>query len=74
VWVVGLLVPQFVIGFLIALGLRRRFRFRGLYQAVVFYPWAISGFLIGVVFRWMVLFAFASRWIVAGLTQGATKG
>lgn len=22
----------------------------------------------------MVLFAFASRWIVAGLTQGATKG
>ena len=53
VWVVGSLVPQFLIGFLIALGLRRRFRFRGLYQAVVFYPWAVSGFLIGILFRWM---------------------
>ncbi|MCC2594116.1 sugar ABC transporter permease [Tessaracoccus sp. OS52] len=53
VWVVGSLVPQFVIGFLIALGLRRKFRLRGLYQAVVFYPWAVSGFLIGILFRWM---------------------
>lgn len=53
IWVVGSLVPQFVIGFLIALGLRRKFRFRGLYQAVVFYPWAVSGFLIGILFRWM---------------------
>jgi len=53
IWVVGSLVPQFLIGFLIALGLRRQFRFRGLYQAVVFYPWAVSGFLIGILFRWM---------------------
>lgn len=53
IWVAGSLVPQFVIGFLIALGLRRKFRFRGLYQAVVFYPWAVSGFLIGILFRWM---------------------
>lgn len=52
-WVVGSLVPQFVIGFLIALALRRRFRFRGLYQALVFFPWAVSGFLIGLLFRWM---------------------
>lgn len=52
-WVVGSLVPQFLIGFLIALALRKRFRFRGLYQAVVFYPWAVSGFLIGILFRWM---------------------
>lgn len=53
IWVVGSLVPQFVIGFLIALGLRRSFRMRGLYQAIAFYPWAISGFLIGILFRWM---------------------
>ena len=33
--------------------LRRRFRFRGLYQALVFFPWAVSGFLIGILFRWM---------------------
>ncbi|NHB85508.1 sugar ABC transporter permease [Tessaracoccus sp. HDW20] len=53
IWVVGSLVPQFLIGFLIALGLRKKFRFRGFYQAVVFYPWAVSGFLIGILFRWM---------------------
>ena len=51
--VVGSLVPQFVIGFLIALALRKRFRFRGVYQALVFFPWAVSGFLIGMLFRWM---------------------
>ncbi|WP_257477137.1 carbohydrate ABC transporter permease [Acidipropionibacterium jensenii] len=53
VWVVGSLVPQVVIGFLIALALRKGFRFRGIYQALVFYPWAVSGFLIGILFRWM---------------------
>ncbi len=53
VWVVASLVPQFVIGFALALWLRRKFRFRGLYQALVFFPWAVSGFLIGILFRWM---------------------
>lgn len=53
VWVIGSIVPQFVIGFVIALWLRRSFRFRGVYQALVFYPWAVSGFLIGLLFRWM---------------------
>ncbi len=52
-WVVASIVPQFIIGFAIALWLRRRFRFRGLYQALIFFPWAISGFLIGILFRWM---------------------
>ncbi len=53
VWVVGSIIPQLVIGFAIALWLRRKFRFRGLYQALIFFPWAISGFLIGILFRWM---------------------
>jgi multiple sugar transport system permease protein len=52
-WVVGSIVPQFVIGFALALWLRRRFPLRGLYQALVFFPWAVSGFLIGILFRWM---------------------
>ncbi|MFE0450228.1 carbohydrate ABC transporter permease [Streptomyces sp. NPDC058914] len=52
-WVAGSIVPQLVIGFAIALWLRRRFRFRGLYQALIFFPWAISGFLIGILFRWL---------------------
>ncbi|MDO5747973.1 MAG: sugar ABC transporter permease [Actinomycetaceae bacterium] len=53
IWVVGSIVPQFVIGFIIALWLKNKFRFRGVYQALVFYPWAVSGFLIGIMFRWM---------------------
>jgi multiple sugar transport system permease protein len=53
VWVVGSIVPQLVIGFALALWLRRRFRFRGLYQALIFFPWAVSGFLIGILFRWL---------------------
>lgn len=52
-WVVGSLVPQLLIGFALALALRTRFRFRGVYQALVFFPWAVSGFLIGMLFRWM---------------------
>ena len=52
-WVVASIVPQFVIGFALALWLRRKFAFRGLYQALIFFPWAISGFLIGILFRWM---------------------
>ena len=52
-WVVGSLVPQFVIGFALALWLRRRFFLRGIYQAFIFFPWAVSGFLIGILFRWM---------------------
>ncbi|GAA1845632.1 carbohydrate ABC transporter permease [Microlunatus capsulatus] len=53
VWVVGSIVPQLLIGFGLALLLRKRFRFRGVYQALVFFPWAVSGFLIGILFRWM---------------------
>ncbi len=53
VWVVGSIVPQLVIGFALALWMRRKFRFRGLYQALVFFPWAVSGFLIGILFRWL---------------------
>ncbi len=53
IWVVGSIVPQLLIGFGLALLLRRHFRLRGVYQALVFFPWAVSGFLIGILFRWM---------------------
>jgi multiple sugar transport system permease protein len=53
IWVVGSIVPQVVIGFAVALFLKRRFKFRGAYQAFIFFPWAVSGFLIGMLFRWM---------------------
>lgn len=73
IWVLGSLVPQVFIGFLIALGLRRKFRFRGLYQAVIFYPWAVCGFLIGILFRWMFNSEFGvinDMLMRVGLTDG----
>ena len=53
VWVIGSIIPQFVIGFAIALWLRRKFRFRGVYQALIFFPWSNSRVLIAILFRWM---------------------
>ncbi|WP_214411281.1 carbohydrate ABC transporter permease [Sphaerisporangium fuscum] len=52
-WVAVSLLLQFTLGFGLALLLRRHFRGRGLYQAWVFFPWAMSGFLIGLLWRWM---------------------
>ena len=53
VWVVVSLFAQLLIGFGLALLLRRKFRGRGIYQAFILFPWAMSGFLIGLLFRWM---------------------
>jgi multiple sugar transport system permease protein len=53
-WVFFSLIPQFFIGFIVALMLRRKFKGRGVYQALIFFPWAMSGFLIGLIWRWML--------------------
>jgi multiple sugar transport system permease protein len=53
-WVTFSLIPQFMIGFVVSLLLRRKFRGRGIYQAFIFFPWAMSGFLIGLIWRWML--------------------
>lgn len=52
-WVFISLFFQLTIGFVLALMLRKQFRGRGVYQAFVFFPWAMSGFLIGLIWRWM---------------------
>lgn len=52
-WVVISLVCQFLLGFALALLLRKGFRGRGIYQGFVFYSWALSGFLIGMIWKWM---------------------
>jgi len=52
-WVFFSLISQFVIGLAIALMLNKRFRGRGLFQGFVFYPWALSGFLIGLIWKWL---------------------
>jgi len=47
------LIAQFLIGFSLALALRNKFRGRGIYQGLVFYSWALSGFLIGLIWKWL---------------------
>ncbi|MDQ0200301.1 carbohydrate ABC transporter permease [Neobacillus ginsengisoli] len=53
-WVFCSLIPQLIIGFIVALLLRKKFRGRGIYQSFIFFPWAMSGFLIGLIWRWML--------------------
>ena len=53
IWVVVSLFFQFTIGFGLALYLRTKFRFSGIYQGLIFIPWALSGFLMGLVWKWM---------------------
>ena len=53
VWVGVSLFGQFFLGLFQALVLNRRFKFRGIIRSVLFLPWAISGFLIAVMWRWM---------------------
>ena len=43
---------QFFLGFGLALALRRPFRFRNIYQSIAFIPYALSGFVCGLMFRW----------------------
>jgi len=53
IWVFVSLLFQFTLGFILALLMRKPFKGRGLYSALVFYPWAVSGFAIGLVWSWM---------------------
>lgn len=53
VYVIVTLTLQFLLGFTLALLLWKNFKGRGIYQAFVFVPWAVAGFLIGIMFRWM---------------------
>ena len=52
-FVVITLLLQLTLGFILALALKKPFKGRGIYQAVVFTPWAFSGFLVGLIFQWM---------------------
>jgi multiple sugar transport system permease protein len=52
-WVLLSLAGQFLLGFTLALLLRKPFRGRGIYTGFVFYTWALSGFAIGLVWSWL---------------------
>ncbi len=49
-WCVGL---QFALGLILALLLYRPFRGRGIYQVLVFLPWAVPSFLAALNWQWM---------------------
>ncbi|HHV31272.1 MAG TPA: sugar ABC transporter permease [Clostridiales bacterium] len=52
-WVFISLAFQFLIGFALALLLKKKFHGSAVYQGLIFFPWAVSGFLIGIMWRWM---------------------
>lgn len=52
IYVVSAVMGQFLLGMTLALALKNKFRGRGLYQSIVFLPWAFSAFVIGIMFRW----------------------
>lgn len=52
-WVVVSLLFQFLVGFVLAMLLHKPFKGIGLYKGIAFIPWAISGFVIGIMWRWM---------------------
>lgn len=53
IWVLGSLIFQFLLGFILALLLKKPFYGRGVYTAFVFYAWALSGFAIGLTWAWL---------------------
>lgn len=52
-WVALSLFFQVIFGVSLALCLNKPFKGRGLYQAIVLAPWAVSGFLIGLIWKWL---------------------
>ena len=53
IWVFVSLFFQFTIGFGLALLMKKKFKFIGIYQGLIFIPWALSGFLMGLVWKWI---------------------
>nr|WP_289767533.1 sugar ABC transporter permease [uncultured Acetatifactor sp.] len=53
IWVAGCVAFEFILGFGIALLLQKPFKGRKFYECVVFMPWALSGFMVGIMWKWM---------------------
>lgn len=54
VWISVSVFFQLLFGFVLALLLTKPFKGRGLYMGIVFYPWALSGFAIGLLWSWIL--------------------
>ncbi|WP_129409384.1 carbohydrate ABC transporter permease [Marinitoga lauensis] len=53
-WIFFSVTFQLFFGFILALLMKEPFKGRGLYAGLVFYPWAISGFAIGLIWSWLL--------------------
>ena len=53
-WVLTEVISQLVIGMILALLLDRKFKGRGLYRCIVFFPWAVSGVLTSML--WSLIY------------------
>ncbi|NUV00016.1 sugar ABC transporter permease [Marinitoga sp. 1154] len=53
-WIFFSVFFQLIFGFILALLMKEPFKGRGLYAGFVFYPWAISGFAIGLIWSWLL--------------------
>ena len=51
-YVIVSVAGQFLLGMVLALALNKKFKLRGLYQAIVFLPWSLSAFVVGLMYRW----------------------
>lgn len=52
IYVILSVFGQFILGMTLAIALKKQFRGRGIYQSIVFLPWAFSGFVVGLIYRW----------------------
>lgn len=52
IYVAVSVVGQLILGMILALALNKKFKLRGLYQSIVFLPWSLSAFVIGLMHRW----------------------
>jgi multiple sugar transport system permease protein len=53
IWIFFSVLLQMILGMGLALLMRKPFKGRGLYAGFVFYPWALSGFAIGLIWSWL---------------------
>ncbi len=52
-FVIITLICQLILGFILAMALKNPFKGRGIYQGLVFLPWAFSSFVVGLIFQWL---------------------
>ena len=78
IYVVISVAGQFLLGLTLALALKKQFKGRGLYQSIVFLPWAFSGFVVhpvendmGMIIRFEPSFAYLETLPIFGFGVSA---